>query len=157
MQQYAVRLKYTVLGRRCPLFCHVCGSQDSRRSSRARNEVELLLNFKHDSPKGNPHHTLSHCTVWPPPTTTIASSTTFPLPEPAPPAPTSLSARGELWECWWEEGRPAAVGTASLAGQLQRQLQPMNYSEYELRPRNASEVIFPASVSVATTFSPSFL
>lgn len=57
MQQDAIRLKYIVLGWRHTLFCHVCRSQDSQWSSRARNEAELLLQLKHDSPKGNPHHT----------------------------------------------------------------------------------------------------
>lgn len=61
------------------------------------------------------------------PSTTIASPITFPSPKPTPPDPSFLSAQGELWEHWEEEGKPAVVGTASLAPQLHRQIQPMNY------------------------------
>ena len=46
MQQDAIRLKQIVLGWRHTLFCHVCGSQDSRWSSRARNEAEFLLRLQ---------------------------------------------------------------------------------------------------------------
>lgn len=46
MQQDALRLKYIALGWRHAPFCHVCGSRDSRWSSRARNQAEILLRLQ---------------------------------------------------------------------------------------------------------------
>lgn len=147
-EQDATRLGCVALGWGHRVFCHVCGSQGSRWSSRASRDAECCSACRICVPQEIPAHwvplppvTSSHC-----PTAPLAAP---PSPRPAALAPLPPGPRGAL-------GMLAGRREASSAGNsFPGQEATKATSEYEWEPGNASKPIFPPFVT-AGTFYPSF-